>query len=281
MPRCFAFMTSFFYRFMIGFYSQLRPPENQIFWRKNEAFTKKPFEVGIEFWCHLGCQLGPIWGSRSHHHPSKIRSQEAFKHWLIFAVIFDRFGLRLGGPSWGHVCHTTSFSEPQDPNLKFKGSESENPRIPEYHNPRIPGPRSENLRIWDSENLETSSSENLRSSKFQDPRIPDSQSQCLRISQCHNPYIPESQSQNLNISKPQNPHSPRNPNQSQKLTISKSKNPRIPKIPTSIFWNLRIWKSQTLTISVPYDHTWSHFPNLKVSEFQNRKTCEFQKPRFP
>ena len=37
-----------------------------------------------------------IFHPKIHQNPSKIRSQEAFKNWLTFASIFDRFGLRFG-----------------------------------------------------------------------------------------------------------------------------------------------------------------------------------------
>ena len=110
--------TPFSDRFFIDFCTQLRPPEpskSLFFLWKNKVFSKNhPSKLASIFdaiwvptWLHFP--------SKIQQNPIKIKSQEAFKNWLILASIFDRFGLRFGSQVGAMLPTKTPPRRPKTP----------------------------------------------------------------------------------------------------------------------------------------------------------------------
>ena len=90
--RSHSILGSVFYRILIDFWCQLRPPETSKSWfflKEKQGFYKKsPFEVDIQCLFDFGANLASFW--------SRSRSQEASKKRSILGSIFYRFWLRFG-----------------------------------------------------------------------------------------------------------------------------------------------------------------------------------------
>ena len=99
MPRGLPKLSPFFNGFLMDSWCQLQPPEpskSLFFLRKNKVFSKNHSSklasifdaISVPTWLHFP--------SKIYQKPIKIKSQEAFKNWLISASIFNRFGGGFG-----------------------------------------------------------------------------------------------------------------------------------------------------------------------------------------
>ena len=108
MPKCLPILTSFSDRFLIDFYSQLRPAEpskSLFFLRKNNVFSKKRLSKLGSIWDAI---LMPTWLHFAFPNPPK-----SFKNTtrrgiqILVAFGFDFFSILapFWEPSWSHVGH--------------------------------------------------------------------------------------------------------------------------------------------------------------------------------
>ena len=90
MPRCLPILASFFYWFLIDFYSQLGPSnlENSCSHSCGSMnFQKSPFEVSIDFLFDLGANLPPFFLPKS----TKIVSKSDLERHRFFDRFLHRF----------------------------------------------------------------------------------------------------------------------------------------------------------------------------------------------
>ena len=97
--RAFLFPHRFLHRFLIDFYSQLRPPGSQksvFFLKKNKVFFKKrPFEDNNDFGFDFGANLPPCWPPKS-----KIFRNYGLPRGLQNLMVFLVDFLLILGASW-------------------------------------------------------------------------------------------------------------------------------------------------------------------------------------
>ena len=117
MPRYLPIMTSFFDRFLIEFWPQLRPPEpskSLFFLGKNKVFSKQRLSklgsifdaILVPTWLHFAFPNQP----KSFKNPTP----RAIK--ILIDLCFDFFSILapFWGPSWSHVGHLFPAKTAQD-----------------------------------------------------------------------------------------------------------------------------------------------------------------------
>ena len=102
MPRCLPMLTSFFDRFLMGFCSQLRPPEphgSSPRCSESTIYQKFAFHILHRFFIDFGANMPPFSFQKSTKIDSK-SSLEGIIFLIDFCIDFLSLWARFGNPIW-------------------------------------------------------------------------------------------------------------------------------------------------------------------------------------